>query len=200
MTPGDDEMRQMATDTYVALADLLYGLDPADWDTPSLCEGWRLREVAAHVTMPARYDQEAFMAELREADFDFTTLSNRVATRDGALPTGDLVSALRSDALHRWEPPGGGASGALTHVVVHSLDATIPLGAASCASDDALRAVLDLLTTGGAHEHFGIALPPAMEATDVDWRYGDGPPVRGQAADLVLTLTGRTRSAQAPSM
>lgn len=198
-TPDDDAMRPMVADTYVALADLLSGLDPADWDTPSLCEGWRLREVAAHVTMPVRYDDEAFMAELRDAGFDFTMLSNRVAERDGALPTDDLVAALRSDALHRWEPPGGGAAGALTHVVVHSLDVTIPLAAAPCVSVDALRAVLDLLTTGGAHEHFGTALPPAMEATDVEWRYGDGPSIRGRAADFVLTLTGRA-AAQTPSM
>ena len=28
---------------------------PAVWDAPSLCEGWRTREVVAHMTMPARY-------------------------------------------------------------------------------------------------------------------------------------------------
>ena len=55
------------------------------WDEPSLCEGWRTREVVAHVTMPARYDGPAFMAELEAAAGDFTALSNTVAARDGAL-------------------------------------------------------------------------------------------------------------------
>jgi uncharacterized protein (TIGR03083 family) len=42
-------------DEYRALADLLESSTAAVWDAPSLCEGWRTREVVAHVTMPARY-------------------------------------------------------------------------------------------------------------------------------------------------
>ena len=42
------------------------------WDAPSLCEGWRTREVVAHMTMPARYSGPAFMAELEAAGGDFT--------------------------------------------------------------------------------------------------------------------------------
>ena len=57
------------------------------WDAPSLCEKWRTREVVAHVTMPARYDGPAFMAELEAAGGDFTRLSDAIAARDGALPT-----------------------------------------------------------------------------------------------------------------
>ena len=47
----------MTTDVaeeYVALADLLDSAGPGVWDAPSLCEGWRTREVVAHVTMPVR--------------------------------------------------------------------------------------------------------------------------------------------------
>ncbi len=49
---------------FEALADLLEAAGPDAWDAPSLCEGWRTREVVAHMTMPARYDGPAFMAEL----------------------------------------------------------------------------------------------------------------------------------------
>jgi hypothetical protein len=37
--------------------------------------------VVAHLTMPARYSEGAFIAELRDCDFDFTRLSNQIATR-----------------------------------------------------------------------------------------------------------------------
>src|SRR6202162_4119568 len=116
-------------DEYLALADLLEAADPVVWDAPSLCEGWRTREVVAHMTMPARYSGPEFMAELEAARGDFTRLSDTIAARDGALPAATLLSGLRSDVLHAWQPPGGGMEGALTHCVIHGLDITeaVPL-------------------------------------------------------------------------
>ena len=107
---------------YGALADLLESAGPAVWDAPSLCEGWRTREVVAHMTMPARYDGPAFMAELEASGGDFTVLSNRVAAHDGALPVAALLADLRSPVLHAWQPPGGTEEDALVHCVVHTLD------------------------------------------------------------------------------
>ena len=63
---SDDDVRAMVGESYTALAELLEGLPDDGWDGPSLCEGWRVREVIAHLTMPARYDEQAFMAELRK--------------------------------------------------------------------------------------------------------------------------------------
>src|SRR5205085_8138861 len=111
------------------------------WNTPSLCEGWRVREVVAHVTMPARYREDAFMAELRADDFDFTRLSNRLAARDAELSTDELITNVRDRALHRWTPPGGGYAGALNHAVIHGLDVSVPLGQPPLSSDAAIRAV-----------------------------------------------------------
>jgi hypothetical protein len=83
---GEQPSKSVAGE-YLALADLLETAGDSVWDAPSLCEGWRTREVIAHVTMPARYDGPAFMAELDAAGGDFTALSNTVAERDGALPS-----------------------------------------------------------------------------------------------------------------
>ena len=121
-TKPTDAITDDIADECQALADLLEASDPGVWDAPSLCEGWRTREVVAHMTMPVRYSGPQFMAELEAAGGDFTRLSNTVAAQDGALPTSTLVAGLRSEALHAWEPPGGGAAGALTHCVIHALD------------------------------------------------------------------------------
>ena len=183
-------------DGYLSLADLLGRVPEGAWDADSLCEGWRVREVVAHMTVPVRYDQAAFMAELEECGFDFTTLSNKVAARDGALPTEQLVAELRDKTMHNWEPPGGGPEGALTHLVIHSLDVTVPLGEPPASSDQARRTVLDLLTKGGAHTHFGIErIDDSLEATDMDWRFGSGTPRRASSTDILLGLTGRTTPA-----
>src|SRR5579864_1242789 len=115
MPTNETDVRPLVAASYVGLADGLEALPESAWDTPSMCEGWRVREVVAHLTMPVRYTEETFMAELRECDFDFTRLSNRVAARDSALPTGELLGQLRDEALHHWTPPGGGSHGALSH-------------------------------------------------------------------------------------
>lgn len=188
----DDDLQPLVAGEYLALANLLDPLPEARWDTASLCERWRVREVVAHMTMAARYDEQAFMAELRECQFDFTTLSNRIAGRDAGLPTAELVGALRADVMHHWTPPGGGYRGALNHVVIHGLDVTVPLGEPRQPPEATIRIVLDDLTRGGIHAHFGTDLSGrALRASDIDWSYGSGSPLVGSAADLALYLCGR---------
>ena len=139
----DDDLQPLVAAQYLALAELLDGLASPLWDTPSFCEGWRVREVVAHLTMPARYSEDEFMAELRDAEFDFTRLSNRVASRDAMLPTDELVRNLRDEVMQHWTPPGGGYHGALNHVVIHGLDITVPRGGPRRSSDAAILIVLN---------------------------------------------------------
>jgi uncharacterized protein (TIGR03083 family) len=188
----DDDLQPAVAAELLALADLLEVATDAEWDTPSLCEGWRVREVIAHMTMAARYSEEEFMAELRNCEFDFSRLSNHIASRDAGLPAGELVANLRSDVMLHWTPPGGGFHGALNHAVVHALDVTVPLGVPRRSPDETIRVVLDDLTGGGGHEHFGTALAGrSLQSTDLDWSYGSGPTLRGAAEDLVLVICGR---------
>jgi len=177
---------------FTSLADLLAAASDAQWDTPSLCAGWRVREVVAHMTMAARYSETEFMTELRRCDFDFTRLSNEVAGRDACLPADELVANLRSDVMQRWTPPRGGYHGALNHVVIHGLDVTVPLGVPRRSPDDTMRVILDDLTAGGGVAHFGIVIDGRrLEASDLDWSHGSGPVLRGAAEDLALVMCGR---------
>ncbi len=190
---NDAHLQPAIAAEFLALADLLDSATDAQWNSPSLCEGWRVREVIAHLTMAARYSEEEFMAELRNCDFDFGRLSNQIASRDAELPTGELIANLRSDVMHHWTPPGGGYHGALNHVVIHGLDVTVPLGVPRRSPDETIRVVLDDLTEGGGHAHFGIDTEGrSLQATDLDWSYGSGPALRGAAEDLALALCGRT--------
>lgn len=189
----DAELQPAVEAAFVTLADTLEALPREQWETASLCEGWRISEVVAHMTMAARYSQEQFMAELRECEFDFTRLSNQVAARDGQLPIADLVAGLRSDIMHHWTPPGGGYHGALNHVVIHGLDTNVPLGLPPHVPADSVRVVLDDLTARETSGFFGVRIDGrSLRATDLDWSYGTGPPLTGTAADLTLALTGRT--------
>lgn len=188
----DADLQPVVAAELLALADLLEEATEAQWDTLSLCEGWRVREVVAHMTMAARYSEDAFMAELRRHDFDFGRLSNEIASKDAELPTGELVANLRSDVMQHWAPPGGGYHGALNHAVIHGLDVTVPLGVPRRSPDGTIRIVLDDLTQGGMHQHFGTSVDGrSLQATDLDWSYGSGPALRGEAGDLAAMLCGR---------
>ncbi|MGP0027225.1 MAG: maleylpyruvate isomerase family mycothiol-dependent enzyme [Streptosporangiaceae bacterium] len=189
----DANLQPAVTAEFLALADLLEGAADAQWDTPSLCAGWRVREVVAHMTMAARYSQEQFMTELRRCGLDFGRLSNELAARDAELPPGELLAGLRSEVMQHWTPPGAGWHGALNHVVIHGLDVTVPLGVPRRPPDATIRVVLDDLTRGGVDAHFGTSIEGRrLQATDLDWSYGSGPALRGAAEDLALLLCGRT--------
>jgi uncharacterized protein (TIGR03083 family) len=188
----DADLQPAVAAEFLALAGLLDSATDAQWDTPSLCAGWRVREVIAHMTMAARYSEEEFMTELRRCEFDFGRLSNEIAARDAELPASELVASLRAEVMRHWTPPGGGWHGALNHVVIHGLDVTVPLGVPRRSPDATIRVVLDDLAGGGVHQHFGTSIDGRrLQATDLDWSYGSGPALRGPAGDLALVLCGR---------
>jgi uncharacterized protein (TIGR03083 family) len=186
------ELQSHVARTYVGLADLLGSASPDVWDAPSLCEGWQVRHVVAHVTMPVRLTPEQFGAEMAAARGDFTVLSDTVAARDASLPVTDLLGQLRSPELHAWQPPGGGAAGALSHAVIHALDITIALDRPSVTPLQATIAVLDRLAAD-AGTTFGVdPTGSRLEATETEWAWGDGELVSADTGALVALLSGRT--------
>jgi uncharacterized protein (TIGR03083 family) len=185
------DLQSWVAPTYDRLADFLAAAAVETWNAPSLCEKWLVRHVIAHVTMPARLTPEQFGAEMAAAGGDFTVLSDTVAARDASLPLADLLDQLRSPGLHAWQPPGGGAAGALCHSVIHSLDVTIALYRPAVAPGEAVTAVLDLLTAANG-TWFGVDLTDVrLDAADTDWSWGNGKLVRADSGSLVALLSGR---------
>lgn len=186
------DLQALTVQTLTGLAHLLDSEPPEAWDAPSLCHGWRVRHVVAHVTMPARLTPDAFRAALAAAGGDFTALSDSVADRDSTLPLADHLAQLRSPALHSWQPPGGGAGGALSHAVIHSLDVTVPLDRPSVAPVEARVAVLDQLTAANG-AIFGLDVSGVrLAADDVSWQWGDGTTITADSGRLIALLSGRS--------
>ncbi len=174
------------------LADLLAGLPPEAWEQPSLCAGWRVREVVAHMTMPFRYSTPRFAFELARSRGNFTAMADRCARRDAAAPAAELTAWLRDNAEYPWRPPGGGLAGALTHDVIHGLDITVALGIDRTVPASRMSIVLDGVTSAGSLKHFGTSLAGvSLRADDLDWSAGSGRPVTGKAQDLALAVAGR---------
>ena len=176
------------------LADLLTELPAEDWDKPTLCEGWRVREVVAHITMPFRLSTPRFLLELVRARGNFDRLADRRARRDAAdFSAAELTDCLRQNINHPWKPPGGGYQGALSHDVIHGLDITVALGIDRVVPADRLHHILDDIKPRQL-KYFGVDLTGIqLRATDLDWTHGTGSEVlAGTAQDLLLVLCRRT--------
>jgi uncharacterized protein (TIGR03083 family) len=188
-----ESIKEMIAAERTELAEVLTGLPAARWDDPTLCAGWRVREVVAHITMPFRYSGRQFAFELARSRGKFNAMADRCARRDAAVMSPDeLVTALRSNASHPWKPPGGGDAGALTHDVIHGLDITEALGLGRRVPEDRLQVVLPNLATPKALGFFGVDLSGIeLRACDAAWTFGSGTPVTGTAQDLALFLSGR---------
>lgn len=174
------------------LADLLATLRPEQWDAATLCEGWRVREVLAHMTMPFRMSAPRFLFEFARSGFRFNPMADRCARRDTARLTSDqLLASLRDNVAHPWQPPGGGAVGALSHDVIHGLDITVALGLGRRVPAYRIGLVLGSLARKNL-AFFGTDLSGvSLRATDRDWSFGEGTPVLGEAQDLLMVLCGR---------
>ncbi|WP_227979509.1 maleylpyruvate isomerase family mycothiol-dependent enzyme [Nocardia spumae] len=173
------------------LADLLTELTPAQWETPSLCAGWQVRQVVAHITLAYRHSALRVIAGIIAAGGNFNRFSDRIAHRDTArLSDAELLTSLRTNIEHPWRPPRGGQRGALAHDVFHGLDITEPLGLTGPAPDRIALAIGD--PDRRALAYFGVHLDGiALEATDTDLRIGDGTPIPLAAKDIALIVGGR---------
>jgi uncharacterized protein (TIGR03083 family) len=188
----DATLREAVVAERTELAAMLGELTPEQWAAPSLCAGWRVREVVAHMTMPFRLSVAGFAAGMARARGNFDRMADRQARRDTErLSDAELLASLRDNIEHPWRPPGGGVAGALSHDVVHGLDIAVALGLDRRPPAGRVQLVLDSMRERNL-TYFGTDLTGVrLEADDLDWHLGDGVPLRGNAADLLLVVCGR---------
>jgi uncharacterized protein (TIGR03083 family) len=181
----------------LAIAGLLDGLTPAQWESPSLCAEWRIRDVAAHLTtvsMPP--SPGSLLVDLIRARGSFHRLNTLASRRRARRPTAQIVADLRANAASRKVPIVSNDRNVLFDLLVHGQDIAIPLGLD-------LPMPLDA-AADGASRIWSMGWPfwakrrlrgMRLTATDVDWAVGSGAELRGPIRGLLLLLSGRTATA-----
>ncbi len=191
----------MIADERRLTADMLEGLTAEQWDAPSLCDGWRIREVVAHLLMPFSVSLPKMALMLTRSGFDLNRVSDRFAKRDKR-SNPELAAALRRDAGHRFTPPGLGPEAPLTDIVVHTQDIARPLGISRSIPTERAHVVLDFLMSPKATRGFvraGVTEGLTFTSVDTGWLHGSGSGVTGSAPDLILAIAGRQSAIDALS-
>lgn len=173
------------------LADFLDGLTPEQWAHPSLCAGWSVRDVAAHVVSFEEMTPRQLTARFVKGRLQMDRINGLGVSDLAGSSTEQLIALLRDNVEPHGMGGGFGGRVALTDNMIHQQDIRRPLGLPRTIPAERLNAALDFVryspTIRGALRVRGVRLV----ATDSDWSYGKGPEARGPGEALLMVMAGR---------
>lgn len=179
-----------------ALGAFLAELDEEAWATPSVCPGWTVRDVAAHVISVPQMGWLPFLAACARGGFvSIGRIGLLEGQRRGRAPIHDILAQYdRYDGSRRTTPFTRHLE-PLIDVLVHTQDIVRPLGRSWPMPVDAAAAAADRAVRIG----FFFGRPRLggvrLVATDIDWTHGSGADVRAPVQEILLLLTGRAADA-----
>lgn len=193
ITHTKDQLFALIGDERRRLAGQLRELTPQQFAADSLCAGWRVLDVAAHLTTPFAVSRLRLFGTIARHRGDIDTAFFGLARRIAERGADEIVRLLHDEADHRFTPPGFGPEIPLSDVVIHSLDILVPLGLESTTPVSTFAPVLDVVADATPKMPFPLddASGLRFRATDQDWSRGEGLEVVGSSPSLALALSGR---------
>jgi uncharacterized protein (TIGR03083 family) len=174
-----------------ALLALLETLTPEQWDAPSLCTEWRVRDVVGHMVGETRMTVAQTAWGFITSGFRINRYIAKDARQRGAAPIADLLEDFRGVIPARTHLPGLSSLAMLEDIVVHQMDIRQALGEPRCIPNQRMIPVATDLWTNRFFPGPKLFQGLRAVATDADWSAGHGPDVTGPIEALVLTLAGR---------
>jgi uncharacterized protein (TIGR03083 family) len=185
------DVRRLAQDERADLADFLSTLSPEQWDTPTLCDRWRVRDVVAHLISYDDLDARGLLRRLVRGRFN-TDQANAIGVAERKLCTpADLLACLRDHLDPHGLPARFGGRIALVDGLVHHQDIRRPLGEPREIPPERLRPALSFAMIAPPIGGFWRTRGLRLVATDLDWAAGRGQLVEGPAEALLMAIAGR---------
>jgi len=186
------DARVLAEAERTDLAAFLATLTPQQWDSPSLCAGWRVRDVVAHVVSYDALDLQGLGRRFLQGRLLLDRINGLGVAEHADRTPAELTALVHEHRSPRGLTAGFGGRIALVDGLIHHQDIRRPLGLARQVPAERLRAALP----------FALAAPPVrgfwhvrglrVVATDLDWSAGRGPEVRGPGEAILMAVAGRT--------
>jgi uncharacterized protein (TIGR03083 family) len=172
------------------LADLLDALPEDAWNLDSLCQGWTVRDVGAHLAMAQARVRDIAWPALRTG-FRCNAMISYAAVHS-PLTHQQIVATLRGFVGSRRRAPLVTDVEPLLDVLVHTQDICLPLGIEHpMPVDAAVVAANRVLSLRGPMRLWDAPRGLRLVATDVDWAFGEGAELAGPIQSHLLRLTGR---------
>lgn len=184
-------MTSLAEQERQDLGDFLSGLEAEQWEAPSLCEGWRVRDVVAHIVSYGHLGVTGLAKRFVQGRLLLTRINSLgVAELDSATPA-ELLALLRRHTKPQGPLAAFGGRIALVDGLIHHQDIRRPLGLPRQVPRDRLEQALP----------FAMIAPPLrvgwhvrgvrLVANDLDWAAGRGPEAQGPGEAILLCIAGR---------
>ena len=200
-TPAYD-YKALVRDELKEFSDFLHTLEPAEWEHPTLCEGWRVRHIVGHISQGYSIPIPQVLWRLaKDYRFNFAKAAHEISTSYGESHTPAELLASFDRYTQRSKhigiatiPPM--SEHFLDHLI-HQWDIRVPMNRPREISSEKLRAGLNTIINArgltGLAPGRKLAQGLSLKATDLNWSWGEGPEVNGEASNLILTLGGRPR-------
>lgn len=200
LSVDEDRLWAMIDERRLRTADLLDGLSDEQWDRPSLCAGWTVRHVAAHLTLQQQGATDLLAQLVRHPRLLLRPSLNAVihttALLQADLPREEITARIRAMVGSRRHNVGVTPRDTHTDITLHGQDVALPLGLElPLAPEDAAVAADRLWAIRGTRVSAVYRRIPVdgyrLVAEDVGWQVGEGREVRGPVLALLLLLAGR---------
>jgi uncharacterized protein (TIGR03083 family) len=171
-------------------------LDDPALDHPSLCDGWRVRDVYAHMLLGYTTPLPSMIVMLARYGFNVPKGSAKGSARYASEHSSEQLRSAWHDMVDHRVKKGiskviPAKEGFVDHLIHHQ-DILRPLGRTRTIGHERLVAALDVMPSlGGFVKSKQRMAGLRWTATDVDWHTGTGPEVNGPAESLILLASGR---------
>ncbi|WP_029107217.1 maleylpyruvate isomerase family mycothiol-dependent enzyme [Mycobacterium sp. URHD0025] len=194
MSTDEPSLMDLARDERADLAEFLATLTSDEWQTESLCTGWTVKDVVAHVVS---YDELGPAGLLKRFVKGRVVRANEVGVAEySTMSTAGLVEFLNRHLRPQGLTAGFGGMIGLVDGAVHHQDIRRALGRPRDVPAQRLERILPLVPgnprLGAGRRIRGLRL----RATDIGWEHGNGPEVTGTGEALLLAMTGRRQAAE----
>jgi uncharacterized protein (TIGR03083 family) len=174
------------------LFELVQQLGPEEWRAASLCAGWSVHDVVAHVISYDELGPRQLVARFARGRLGVDR-TNAVGLREyGTRTSAELVELLGAHLTPTGLTAGMGGAIALTDGLIHQQDIRRPLGRPRTIPADRLLPALRTALFAPVLRGVVRARDVRLVATDLDWSFGRGPEVHGTAEVLLMAVAGRT--------
>lgn len=190
------ELHPLFDSARTRFVELVAPLSAEQWESPTLCEGWRIRDMAGHLNHVSRVTFANSFAPVVKARFNLNRAFDVEARREGARPVPEIIDGLRELIGTYHVPPTSNVLQLISDWTVHTIEVQRALGLDPEIDPTQLAAAWSFAPketrfTGTRGKIRGLKFVGAVPGSSQPLEYGSGPEVAGPATTVLLAMLGR---------